>query len=136
MGDLKHQKKKAMEVYEQLEQDLTKFEMEEEEEILKLMSQEDQSDDEDIPDGKAKGEIRISDQNMFDTDQAGPAMANQEPELDDYDARMKEIQDKIDEGQYYVDDDIDEPEKKDKADLFFATEIDPEYVKERQHQSS
>ena len=46
MGDLKHQKKKAMQLYEQLEQDLTKFELEEEEEILKLMSQEDDSDEE------------------------------------------------------------------------------------------
>ena len=126
-----------MELYEQLEQDLTKFEMEEEEEILKLMSQEDQSDDDETPHGdKAKGEIRISDQNMFGFDPAGPKMASQEP--DDYDAKMREIQAKIDDGQYYVDDDIDEtpqPEKRDKADLFFATEIDPEYVKEKQNRS-
>ena len=89
MGDLKYQKKKAMQLYEQLEHDLTKFELEEEEEILKLMSQEDVSDDEDAR-RKTKGEIRISDQNMFENE--GPQMASQEPEIDDnYDEKMKAI---------------------------------------------
>ena len=91
MGDLKHQKKKAMQLYEQLEQDLTKFELEEEEEILKLMSQEDDSDDEEAQ-RKTKGEIRISDQNMFDADNAGPQMASQEPDIEEnYDEKMKAI---------------------------------------------
>jgi hypothetical protein len=40
MGNLKNQKKKGMELYEQLEKDLTKFELEEEEEIAALMANE------------------------------------------------------------------------------------------------
>lgn len=52
MGNLKNQKKKGMELYEKLEQDLTKFELEEEEEIAALMANEhlvdEDSDDDNI----------------------------------------------------------------------------------------
>jgi len=54
-------------------------------------------------------------------------MASQE--LDD-DAKMQAIQDKIDNGNYNLDEDI-APATKDKDDLFFATEIETDYQQVR-----
>ena len=51
-------------------------------------------------------------------------MASQE--LDD-DAKMQAIQDKIDNGNYNLDDDIAPATAKDADDLFFATEIETDY---------
>lgn len=47
MGELIHKKKKGMELYEKLEYDLTKFEQEEEEELMKIMAEEDEYEESD-----------------------------------------------------------------------------------------
>jgi len=113
MGDIKNQRKKDMKVYEQLEQNLSKFEMEEEQEILKLMQN---GSDDTISSGEDE-EIRVQDHNIFNLQENGPAMAEQ-----DVESKLREIESKIDNNVYHV-------EPKDTGDLFFATEVDPTYSK-------
>lgn len=122
MGNLKNQKKKGMELYEQLEKDLTKFELEEEEEIAALMANdhlmESDSDDDNI---------RIRDDNedrSSNADDKSSKMIMASQEMDD-DAKMEAIQNKIDNGGYNLDDDI--VPVKDKDDMFFIGEVDTDY---------
>ena len=69
-----------MMVYEHLEQKLTKFELEEEEEIKQIMNASFHSSDEamsDILSSKKKGEIKISQQNIFNNfAEGGPKMTS------------------------------------------------------------
>lgn len=130
MGNLKNQKKKGMELYEKLERDLTQFELEEEEEIAALMANEhlasESSEDDNIRihDDQAPN----ADKNSASNDESS-AMRMTAQGLDD-DAKMQAIQNKIDNGDYDLDDDI-EPAVKSKDDLFFATEIETDYQQVR-----
>jgi hypothetical protein len=70
----------------------------------------------------------ITDGNIF----KGPKMNNQD---DDDDDEMVEIQRKINDGEYEVNDSSEEVSVKDKEDLFFATEIETNYVAQPKSQS-
>jgi hypothetical protein len=99
-------KKRQVAVYERLEQQLTKIELEEEEDDFKM------GEIMDIIKENEK-QIMITDANIFDQ---GPAM-NCQDELD-------EIERKINDNEYDIGDtELDEPTME-KDDIFFATEID------------
>jgi len=122
MGNLKREKKKNMEQYEKLEQNLTKFEIEEEEQILRLMDGQGFSDDSDNDiRSQQKKAIKIDDNNIFDL--GGPRMARQDDDDDDVEKKLREIEDKINRQGYHLDAEAD------KNDMFFPTEIETNYQK-------
>lgn len=131
--EIRDKKKKEQEVYERLEQDLTLYELQEDKHIKQFIEESSQNNN-DLGSNiyscsNDKGEIRIADQNIFNEKNSGPDMYSQGDNDEEIEARLKHIQDKINNEAYIVDENIDNGPGQ--SDLFFATEIEAKYEKNK-----